>query len=570
MTGGMTIGRKVALACGLIAAISIGSSALLIWQGLEQEHLTADVRHTFEADEAISEYRSTISIANSSIRQMIVSGRLDTVEDFDRQVEAIEEGKATVEAALASTPLLEGFIPALEEVQALVDQWVSSVALPQIQDMDDPYTADIARTRQTLPDALRLDREIRTQINDLLHDARQMGNAALVDLRRSQDMLLITAGAVGVVLTIIAVVVIMVFQTGIVRPLRRLTEATNKLQKRDWSVAIPGQDKRDELAELARALAVLRDEGKHNDEHEAERKVQAEKELARANEVRDATNLFHGQANIVLGDLDGAGASLSDAAEALGSMASETFTFTQAVSDSAQSTGESVQRVAASIEEMSISVNEISSQMQHTSDLIRQTTTASETAVEQVGGLLKKSEKIHQVIGFINNIAGQINLLALNATIESARAGEAGKGFAVVAQQVKELADQTGNATEEITSVINEVTADISRVVTTIEDIGSSIRVVNDNSSAVAAAVEEQNAALTEISSSIGVVSNQTSTVANSVKGVEDKFGETRKLADDVAALSNTLKASQKRMSGEISSFIQTVTNDDNPPKAAA
>ena len=570
MTGGMTIGRKVALACGLIAAISIGSSALLIWQGLEQEHLTADVRHTFEADEAISEYRSTISIANSSIRQMIVSGRLDTVEDFDRQVEAIKEGKATVEAALASTPLLEGFIPALEEVQALVDQWVSSVALPQIQDMDDPYTADIARTRQTLPDALRLDREIRTQINDLLHDARQIGNAALVDLRRSQDMLLITAGAVGVVLTIIAVVVIMVFQTGIVRPLRRLTEATNKLQKRDWSVAIPGQDKRDELAELARALAVLRDEGKHNDEHEAERKVQAEKELARANEVRDATNLFHGQANIVLGDLDGAGASLSDAAEALGSMASETFTFTQAVSDSAQSTGESVQRVAASIEEMSISVNEISSQMQHTSDLIRQTTTASETAVEQVGGLLKKSEKIHQVIGFINNIAGQINLLALNATIESARAGEAGKGFAVVAQQVKELADQTGNATEEITSVINEVTADISRVVTTIEDIGSSIRVVNDNSSAVAAAVEEQNAALTEISSSIGVVSNQTSTVANSVKGVEDKFGETRKLADDVAALSNTLKASQKRMSGEISSFIQTVTNDDNPPKAAA
>ena len=570
MIGGMTIGRKVALACGLIAAISIGASTLLVWQGVKQQHVTAEVSHTLDADEAIIDYRSSIRAANASIRQMIVSGRLDTVEDFAAQVETIDTMSAAAAAAMAATPLFEHFVSDVEAVQALVREWVETVALPQIEDMDDPYTADIARTRQMLPQSLRLDREIDDDITELLHRTRAIGNAALTDLRRSQKVQLFTAGAIGVVLTVIAVAVISVFQTGIVRPLRRLTEATNKLQKRDWSVAIPGQDKRDELAELARALAVLRDEGKLNDEHEADRKLKAEKELARATEVRDATNLFHGQANIVLGDLDGAGASLSDAAEALGSMASETFTFTQAVSDSAQSTGESVQRVAASIEEMSISVNEISSQMQHTSDLIRQTTFASEKAVEQVGGLLKKSEKIHQVIGFINNIAGQINLLALNATIESARAGEAGKGFAVVAQQVKELADQTGNATEEITAVINEVTADISGVVTTIEDIGTSIRTVNDNSSAVAAAVEEQNAALTEISSSVGIVSNQTSTVADSVRGVEEKFAETQKLADDVAALSQRLKESQVRMTGEIDTFLKTVTNDDTPQTKAA
>ncbi len=570
MIGGMTIGRTVALACGLIAAISIGSSAILIWQSLQQEDITAEVHSTIGADEAINDYRSSITSANASVRTMIISGRLDSVANFDEQIARIDEMSAKTIEALSHSAGLQEYIPVVEDIQALVAQWVETVARPQIEDMNDPYTADIARTRQILPEAVRLDREIGTKIRELLHDARDVGNTSLATLRRSQSVLLFTSGAVGVVLTIIAVAVISVFQTGIVRPLRRLTEVTQKLQKRDWSVAIPGQDKTDELAELARALAVLRDEGKSNDENEAARKVKAEKELARATEVRNATNLFHGQANIVLGDLDGAGASLSNAAAALGSMASETFNFTQNVTNSAQSTGESVQRVAASIEEMSISVNEISSQMQSTSELIRQTTSASEKAVDQVGGLLKKSEKIHQVIGFINNIAGQINLLALNATIEAARAGEAGKGFAVVAQQVKELADQTGNATEEITSVINEVTADISRVVTTIEDIGSSIRTVNDNSSAVAAAVEEQNAALTEISSSVGIVSNQTATVASSVKGVEEKFGQTRKLAADVAALSDTLKESQKRMSGEVSSFIKTVNNDDGPRSAAA
>ena len=96
---------------------------------------------------------------------------------------------------------------------------------------------------------------------------------------------------------------------------------------------------------------------------ETERKVAAERDLMRAREMRSATSQFSGQANIVLTDLDGAGASLSQAAESLGLMAGETFTFTQNVTSSAQSTGESVQRVAASIEEMSISVNEISAQM---------------------------------------------------------------------------------------------------------------------------------------------------------------------------------------------------------------
>jgi len=570
MSGGMTIGRKVAIACSLIATIAIGASAALLWQGYVQVRDATEVEVVLQVDEVVNDYRASIAAANAAVRQMIISGSMEPVKNFDARVQTTQEQSELAKEKLSHSEVLAPLTSTVDEVQELVTRWVETVARPQINDMNDPYTTDIARVRQIQPSATALETNIRELLTHLLEEVRADGTKAIHHLEQSQSMMIILSAATGIVLTLIALAVVIVFQSGIVRPLRRLTEATERLQKRDWTVAIPGQEKRDELAELARALAVLRDEGKRNDENEAEHKLKAQKELARAHEVRDATNLFHGQATTVLGDLDGAGNSLSNAATALGSMASETFTFTQNVTSSAHSTGESVQRVAASIEEMSISVNEISSQMQHASELIRQTTSASETAVEQVGGLLKKSEKIHEVIGFINNIAGQINLLALNATIESARAGEAGKGFAVVAQQVKELADQTGNATEEITAVINEVTADISQVVTTIEDIGSSIRIVNDNSAAVAAAVEEQNAALTEISSSVGVVSNQTTTVANSVKGVEEKFAETNKLADEVAALSRQLKESQQRISGEIDTFIKTVTNDDKPRSTAA
>lgn len=565
MIGGMTIGQKVAAACGLIATLAVGSSAALIWQGTMQERLAGDVENAIQVEETLARFRDSLDAASSSIRELIISGRMEAVAHFDALIDDVAETGRTAVEAMATSELMRNDLAEVERLQELAKTWETTIARPQINDMNDPYTTDLARTRHFLPEAVALHSEINDRFQVIIQKSRDASTAALVDLKASQTVMLIIAGAVGVLLLVISIGVVCVFQLDIVRPLRRLTDVTGKLRDRDWSVAIPGQTQRDELGELSRALAVLRDEGKQNDEAEAARKVAAERDLMRAREMRSATSQFSGQANIVLTDLDGAGASLSTAAESLGAMAGETFAFTQRVTSSAQSTGESVQRVAASIEEMSISVNEISAQMQHASDLIRKTTSASEKAVEQVGGLLKKSEKIHAVIGFINNIAGQINLLALNATIESARAGEAGKGFAVVAQQVKELADQTGNATDEITAVINEVTGDISGVVTTIEDIGSSIRTVNDNSAAVAAAVEEQNAALTEISSSVGIVSNQTNSVADSVKGVEEKFAETQKLADGVAALAQRLKESQVRMTGEIDTFLKTVTNDDNP-----
>ena len=117
--------------------------------------------------------------------------------------------------------------------------------------------------------------------------------------------------------------------------------------------------------------------------------------------------------------------------------------------------------------------------------------------------LAEGASKIGEVVSLNNDIASQTNLLALNATIEAARAGEAVKGFAVVATEIKSLADQTAKATEEIIGQINEIQAATSDAVEAIATIGETIRSVDDISSSIAAAVEEQGASTREIAQSI-------------------------------------------------------------------
>ena len=177
-----------------------------------------------------------------------------------------------------------------------------------------------------------------------------------------------------------------------------------------------------------------------------------------------------------------------------------------------------VQSMAAATEEMSASVAEISKSMamsKQATDNISEKTASSSTASDKLTATMQSMESI---VELIRNIAGQVNLLALNATIEAARAGEAGKGFAVVASEVKNLANQTAKATDDIASEISAVQNISSEVASSIKDIIDAANQVTHYVTGVASAVEEQSAVTKEISSNTQQASAAVEEISNRIK----------------------------------------------------
>lgn len=194
----------------------------------------------------------------------------------------------------------------------------------------------------------------------------------------------------------------------------------------------------------------------------------------------------------------------------------------------------SVHTISAAAEEMSGCIAEITQRMNKTSSIAKAAADESVAAKGTITELSQMADKIGEAIKMIEDIAEQTNLLALNATIESARAGEAGKGFAIVANEVKELAGQTGKATEEISGLISNIQNATQKVVRAFTAIGSVISEVNEAATTVAAAIEEQSMASKEIASSAQRASIGTNDVAGNVREINQSMADVGRAANDV------------------------------------
>lgn len=206
---------------------------------------------------------------------------------------------------------------------------------------------------------------------------------------------------------------------------------------------------------------------------------------------------------------------------------------TQKAIHGSEETAASASSISAAAEEMSASIAEISSQITKTADIAGNAVSNAEQARGIVENLAETAQSINDVIALIEDIAEQTNLLALNATIEAARAGEAGKGFAVVASEVKTLAGQTAQATEQIRTQIGNVQGATNNAVTAFDTIGKTVSEISEACNVVAAAVEEQNAASREIASNAEMASNYTRSTSQNVTSLGENVGDV-----DTASLS--------------------------------
>jgi len=192
--------------------------------------------------------------------------------------------------------------------------------------------------------------------------------------------------------------------------------------------------------------------------------------------------------------------------------------------------------VASATEQLSKSIDEISGQVARSTQISSEAVTEAQKSNEQVQGLADASNKIGEVVNLINDIASQTNLLALNATIEAARAGDAGKGFAVVASEVKNLANQTAKATDEIAAQISGIQGATQTAVGSIEGITKTINEVNEIATAIAGAVEEQSAATGEVSSNIDGVTKASTETGQSATEVLDAAKELSQQSESLGA----------------------------------
>jgi len=369
------------------------------------------------------------------------------------------------------------------------------------------------------------------------------------------------------VLSLVKIVVmagVMVFVTlmigrSISRTLLNVRDTVSSLAEGERGLRVEGLERSDEIGITARALKVLDDSLAEADERQRREKEEQVAKEARRIAIENATGSFKSSSAERLGSVVNAAAKFDQLAKGLESESQETDQRVHSAAISADTVSTNLTAVTAAIEEMSASVREISEQASKSSAISTSAVEELSLTRQQVDSLATAAERISKVLTLIHEIAEQTNLLALNATIEAARAGEAGNGFAVVAAEVKQLANQTTRATEDIRRQIEDIQAQSNSAVGAMQNFQGVISEVNAIAGSIAAAVEEQNAVITDIASSVTQVSEGAQSVNEVIQAVVASNRTTRAAVSDLESGGADLRNQSSELEKEVKTFLDSV-----------
>ena len=377
------------------------------------------------------------------------------------------------------------------------------------------------RDAQVTPILTELAGTLKSLDADETADAAKNADAAKAGYESSRRTSIITL-AIGLIL---ALGLGVLTARKIVQSLTKVTYVCDGLADGDLTRST-GLDTRDEPGQMARALD------------------------AAMGRLRRTVATIEGSA----ASLAGASEQMTGTATQIAASAEEASVQAQAVSAAAEQVSRSVETVSAGSEEMGASIREISQNAAEAARVAAEAVSVTASTSATMGKLGDSSAEIGNVIKTITAIAEQTNLLALNATIEAARAGDAGKGFAVVASEVKDLAQETARATEDISRRVEAIQSDTSGAVAAIEEISAVIERISEFQTTIASAVEEQTATTAEMNRSVAEAAGGTGEIAQNITGV----AEAARLTSQGVAETQHATAELARMSTELSSLVAT------------